>query len=130
MDNLNDIFIYIAIFCIIFFSYLFVQLFLSGSSADVRKQSSVKLPFFFSMGYWLFSMFSISIGTLWKKHSPESCEKMQRQLTVANIKLPAKFVFTSQILTCLISSVITFFAVLFLFAEPFFALIGVAVVVF
>ena len=130
MDNLNNIFIYIAIFCIIFFSYLFVQLFLNGSAMEGSRQSSVKLPAFFSVGYWLFSLFSVSIGTIWKKYQPVAFEKMQKRLTIANIKLSAELVFTSQVLVCIVSAIVTFFAVLFLFAEPFFALIGMSVIGF
>ena len=130
MDNLNNIFIYIAIFCIIFFSYLFVQLFLNGSAMVGSRQSSVKLPAFFSVGYWLFSLFSVSIGTIWKKYQPVAFEKMQKRLTIANIKLSAELVFTSQVLVCIVSAIVTFFAVLFLFAEPFFALIGMSVIGF
>ena len=130
MDNLNNIFIYIAIFCIIFFSYLFVQLFLNGSAMVGSRQASVKLPAFFSVGYWLFSLFSVSIGTIWKKYQPVAFEKMQKRLTIANIKLSAELVFTSQVLVCVVSAIVTFFAVLFLFAEPFFALIGMSVIGF
>ena len=130
MDNLNNIFIYIAIFCIIFFSYLFVQLFLNGSAMVGSRQSSVKLPAFFSVGYWLFSLFSVSIGTIWKKYQPVAFEKMQKRLTIANIKLSAELVFTSQVLVCIVSAIVTFFAVLFLFAEPFFALVGMGIIGF
>ena len=130
MDNLNNIFIYIAIFCIIFFSYLFVQLFLNGSAMEGSRQSSVKLPAFFSVGYWLFSLFSVSIGTIWKKYQPVAFEKMQKRLTIANIKLSAELVFTSQVLVCIVSAIVTFFAVLFLFAEPFFALVGMVIIGF
>ena len=94
------------------------------------RQSSVKLPAFFSVGYWLFSLFSVSIGTIWKKYQPVAFEKMQKRLTIANIKLSAELVFTSQVLVCIVSAIVTFFAVLFLFAEPFFALVGMGIIGF
>ena len=131
MDGLNHIFVYIAIFCGIFFPYLFVQLFLSSSDSTVmQKKNAGKLPFFFSFGYLFFSLFSASLGSFWKKHNRGAFEKMQKTLIAANIRLPAELVFTSQVLTCLISGIIAFFAVLFLFSEAFPAITGAAVVGF
>lgn len=128
MSNLNNIFVYIAIFCAIFFSYLFIQMFLTEApKIGANKQTRGKLPIFFAMGYWLFSMFSVSIGALWKKHSSNAYEKMQQSLIASNLKLTPEIIFTSQFLMCIISATLVFFAVLFLFAELSFGVIGALV---
>ena len=124
MENQNNIFIYIPIFCIIFFSYLFVQMFFTSQAQENGKLSSGKLPAFFAMGYKLFVSFSVSIGKLWKQYNAGAYEKMQKQLLVANIKLPAEIVFTSQVLMCMLSGIIAFFVVMLLFVEPFIAVLG------
>ena len=105
MSHLNNIFVYIAIFCAIFFSYLFIQMFLTEApKIGANKQTRGKLPIFFAMGYWLFSMFSVSIGALWKKHSYNAYEKMQQSLIASNLKLTPEIIFTSQFLMCIFSS--------------------------
>ena len=128
MESMNNVFIYIAIFGIIFVSYLFVQMFLDGPQADSsRKKALGQLPFFFSTGYWFFSMFSMSVGQVWKSRNPAACEKLQKRITAANLRLSAEIVFTSQILTGIIAGIVIFFVVLFLFSEPLFGLIGLVI---
>lgn len=123
----NHIFVYGAVFGMIFFSYLFVQMFLDEPREKGARRPGGRLPAFFALGYWFFSMFSVSVGGFWKKYAPRTCERMQKRLIAANLKMPVEIVFTGQLLTCVIFGIVAFFAVLFIFSEPAFALAGMLV---
>ena len=132
MSNFDKTFILVVIFCIIFFSYIFVQFFVyvqeTKNSATHNKIKN--LPFLFSATYWLLPFFTESIGKCYRRYCINSYLKIQKQLMVADIRIPAEFVFIYQVLTAMIAGMLIFFLTVFIFADIYIGLAGSFLVAF
>lgn len=128
MRDLDKICISVSIFCLIFFSYVFVQFFISAKQLNKSLMPEKKnLPLFFTITFPVLILFSDSIGKFWKRYRNPAYMNLHKKLITANIKLEPEIVFTAQIMLGICVGVFAFFAILFIFTNIYAGLIGFAI---
>ena len=98
MNNDPGIMIYVMVFLSVFVSYVFAQLIVSAESNRKNVTVSGEAPLLFRWGGWFFAIFSESLGSFAARLQSSRTAKIRKQLQIANIQMPAEYVYVAEII--------------------------------
>ena len=112
MEQHSNIITYFIVFFAVFMPYIILRLFLSAQIVKPSDAQSKTYPPVFQKLYWMFALFSGTLGKSLAKLQPQRREKLKKYLVTANIKMSPEIVFSAEIVLGLIGALIPIFILL------------------